>query len=89
MSLEITVSNNNRKVTVKAEVKDSLHASRLADRINNLPYLKVYDRLFSEPTATISCFTILGEYTIEKLHNDLDTMSDLIILPNEADIPTT
>ena len=89
MSLEITVSNNNRKVKITAQVKDSLHASLLADRINGLPYMKVCDRVYNFQEAVISAYTIPGQFTIEKLHSDLDTMSDLIILPNEADIPTT
>ena len=81
MSLEIIISNNNRKVKVIAEVKDSLHASMLADRINSLSYLKVCDRFYNFKEAVISAYTIPGMFSIEKLHNDLENMSDLIILP--------
>ncbi len=83
--LTINVRENNRKIVIKANVKDSLHASRLADRLNALPYLKVYDRSFIDATSTVYAYTIQGLYTLEKLHNDLDTMSDLIILPENEE----
>ncbi len=84
--VQIRVKNKNRTVVILAPVKDSLHSSLLADRINKLPYIKVFERAFFPKCsyAHIFCHAILGVFTIEKLHNDLDTMSDLIILPNET-----
>jgi hypothetical protein len=83
-TLEINIAQSNRTLIIKAPVTDSLHASRLTDRINNLPYLKVYERTYKAKKAEIKCHTIRGIYSIEKLHADLDTMSDLINLPNET-----
>ena len=81
--LSISIAESNRRLTIVAPVKDSLHASLLTDRLNGLPYLKVYDRTYKNGIATIKCHTILDLYTIEKLHEDLDTMSDIILEPDE------
>lgn len=80
--VQIRVKNNNRKVFILAPVKDSLHSSLLADRIDKLPYMKVFERIFIAKSsyARIKCNTIPGLYTIEKLHDDLDKMSDLILI---------
>lgn len=84
--LIIRVKNNNRKVDILAQVKDSLHASRLADRINSLPYMKVYERRFYKKSnyVKVRSHAILGAYNYEQLHSDLELMSDLIIMPNES-----
>lgn len=80
----IDVAENNRKVKIRAQVKDSLHGSMLSDRLNALPYLKVYDRLYSNGIVTIQAHTIIKEYTIERLFSDLENMMDLIIMPDES-----
>lgn len=82
----IRVQNNNKKVVIIAPVKDSLHASLLADRIDKLPYMKVSERYFIAKTnfVRIRCFSIPSEFTYIKLQEDLETMSDLIILENES-----
>lgn len=83
--LEIEISSDNRILTIIAPVKDSLHASLLADRINILPYLKVFDRLYNEGFITIKCYIIKGVYKYEKFVEDLDTMNDLILIEDEKD----
>lgn len=82
----IRVKNNNRKVIILAPVKDSLHSSILSDRIDKLPYLKVYERTFYPKCnyAHVQCHTILGEFNYQKLFDDLELMSDLILLENET-----
>ena len=80
--VKIYVSSNKRQVTVQVPVKDSLHASMLTDRLNNLPYLKAFDRTYTAPMVEVKCHTIFKQFSIEKLHEDLETMSDLINLPN-------
>lgn len=82
--LSINIAETNRKVKIAAPVKDSLHGSMLSDRLNNLPYLKVSERSYWDNKVTIIAHTIKGEYTLEKLFADLDTMSDLINITNEA-----
>jgi len=86
-NVQIKIKKNNRQVMILAPVKDSLHASMLSDRIDKLPYLKVSSRKFFEKAvySQIFCFTIPGLFTIEKLHNDLDTMSDLINIPTNEE----
>lgn len=84
--VQIRIKNKNRQVFILAPVKDSLHGSLLSDRINKLPYLKVYEREFI-PKASyvkVKCDSIIGKFSIEQLHLDLETMSDLIILENES-----
>lgn len=78
----IRVKNNNRKVHILSPVKDSLHSSLLSDRIDKLPYLKVFERIYYAKSnyCLIKCNTIPALFTIEKLHDDLDKMSDLILL---------
>ena len=80
--VQIKVKNNNRKVSILAPVKDSLHSSLLSDRIDKLPYMKVYERTFIPKSSYshIKCNTIPGLFSIEKLHNDLETMLDLILI---------
>lgn len=79
--VQIKIKNKNRQVFILAPVKDSLHSSMLSDRINKLPYLKVYEREFIPKAnyAYMKCDSIIGKFSIEKLHADLDTMSDLIV----------
>jgi len=85
-TLEIKIAQSNRSLTITAPVKDSLHGSMLSDRINNLPYLKVSDREYKNGRVEVKCHTIRGLYSIEKLHTDLDTMSDLIVESNEKTV---
>ena len=84
--VQIRVKNKNRQVFILAPVKDTLHGSLLSDRINKLPYLKVYEREFISKASyvKVKCDSIPGKFTIEKLHNDLETMSDLIIIDNNG-----
>ncbi len=84
MQPEIFVKEKNRIVTIRAQVKDSLHASLFADRLNGTAYLKVTNRKFSERVAEITAHTIPGLFTIQKLHDDLDSMFDLIINTHES-----
>ena len=81
----ILIGSGNRTVKIASLVKDSLHASIYADRLNSLPYLKVFERKYTEPFAEISAHVIPGIFSIEKLHADLDLMSDLILERNETD----
>lgn len=89
LTLSINIAETNRKVKIQAPVKDSLHGSMLSDRLNDLPYLKVFERIYNAPYVRIQAHTIPNEYTLEKLFADLDNMSDLIIQPDESDIQTT
>jgi hypothetical protein len=81
----ILIGSGNRMVKISSPVKDSLHASIYADRLNSMPYLKVFERKYTEPFAEISAHVIPGIFSIEKLHADLDLMSDLILERNETD----
>ena len=81
----ILIGSGNRTVKIVSPVKDSLHASIFADRLNSLPYLKVFERKYTEPFAEISAHVIPGIFSIEKLHADMDLMSDLILERNETD----
>jgi hypothetical protein len=84
MTPEIIVGSKNRTITIKAKVKDSLHASLLSDRLNMLPYLKVFNREYKQNSvAVISAHAIPGIFTIQKLHEDLELMSDLIIFKHD------
>jgi len=84
--LLIRIKNKNRKLTILAPVKDSLHASLLTDRIDKLYYLKVSERTFYPKCnyVYIKCYCITGEFTYQKLENDLENMSDLIIINHES-----
>ena len=79
--VQIRIKNKNRQVFILAPVKDSLHSSMLSDRINKLPYLKVYEREFiiKASFAYIKCDSIPGKFSIETLHANLENMNDLII----------
>ena len=81
----ILIGTGNRTVKISSPVKDSLHASIYADRLNSLPYLKVFERKYTDPFAEISAHVIPGIFSIEKLHADLDLMSDLLLERNETD----
>ena len=81
----ILIGTGNRTVKISSPVKDSLHASIYADRLNSLPYLKVFERKYTDPFAEISAHVIPGIFSIEKLHADLDLMSDLLFERNETD----
>lgn len=82
---EATLSTDNRQVTITAPVKDSLHASRLADMLNISPYLKVYDRIYKDGKAIIKAHTIPKIFRLEQLLNDLETMEPLMDLKIEED----
>ncbi len=82
--VQIYVSSSKRQVTVQVPVKDSLHGSMFADRLDKLPYLKSFDRTYNAPMIEVKCYTIYQKFSIEQLHADLDNMSDLINLPDEA-----
>ena len=84
MQTEIIVGAKNKTVTIIAPVKDSLHGSMLSDRLDKLPYLKVVERKYADPTVTIKALSITPVFTYERLFNDLDTMSDLIIQHDES-----
>ena len=85
MMPEITLSTDNRQVKIVATVKDSLHASLLADRLNTTPYLKVFDRTYQNGIATIRAHTIRKIFTIENLTADLETMESLMNLNANTD----
>ena len=76
--VDITIATGNKSVKIVAPTKDSLHASLLADRLNKLLYLKVYERKYIDGMATVWAYTIRNIFRIETLHEDLDTMEDLI-----------
>ena len=76
--------NRTSQVQIIAQVKDSLHASLLSDRLSKCEYLKVFNRHYADGIATISAHVIPGLYHVQKLHDDLDTMSDLIQFENES-----
>lgn len=78
MEIESTFNNRSRQITIKAPVKDSLHASLLADRLNSTTYLKVFDRSFKNGVAIINAHTIKGVYTPDKLQEDLGSMESLM-----------
>ena len=84
--VQIYVSSNKRQVTVQVPVKDSLHGSLFADRLGKLPYLKAFDRTYNAPMVEVKCHTIYKQFSIERLHNDLENMNDLIIIPNETTV---
>ena len=75
----ILIASGNRTVKISSPVRDSLHASIYADRLNSLPYLKVFERKYADTIAEISAHVIPGIFSIEKLHADLDMMSDLLL----------
>ena len=79
--MEINITESNRVVKITAQVADSLHASLLADQLNKLPYLKVNERKFNAGIVLIVAFTIPGLFSIAKLHEDLDSLSNLFITP--------
>jgi len=83
MEIEAIFSPSKRQVTIKAPVKDSLNASRLADRLNSTDFLKVFDRSFKSGVAVISAYTIKGVFSHEKLQAELDGMESLMNLQKE------
>lgn len=78
-NFKINIGSKNRSLKIKARVKDSLSASLLTDRLNKLPYLKVSERHYKENEVTITAYVITAIFSIDQLHNDLETMHDLII----------
>lgn len=82
--LSFIIASNNRTISISAPVKDSLHASRLSDRLNSLPSLKVYDRTYKKGRAEIKAHIIRGTFNMDKFQEDLESMSDLILEVNEA-----
>lgn len=81
--MEITISKNNKKAEIKAPVKDSLHASLLADQLNKLPYLKVESREFKNQHAIITAHIIIAVFNIDKFYDDLDQLSSLTLKTKE------
>ena len=77
--MEITISKNNKKVEIKTPVKDSLHASLLADQLNKLPYLKVENRKFENQHAIITAYIIISVFNIDKFYDDLDELKGLTL----------
>ena len=86
--MEINITESNRVVKITAQVADSLHASLLADQLNKLPYLKVNERKFNAGIVLIVAYTIPGQFTIAKLHDDLESLSNLFINPQIAENET-
>lgn len=74
---EITVKQSNKMIVVTCQVKDSLHASLLADQLNAKEYLKVISRKYSNGIAEITAYTIPAIFTIQKLHDDLEALGHL------------
>lgn len=81
---EITVKESNKMIVVKCQVKDSLHASLLADQLNAKEYLKVINRKYTNGIAEITAYTIPAIFSIQKLHDDLDALYHLIICNDES-----
>lgn len=84
MEIEAHYSPSKRQVTIKAPVKDSLNASRLADRLNSTDFLKVFDRSYKNGTAVISAYTIKGVFSHERLQAELEGMESLMNLQKES-----
>lgn len=83
-STHIFIGDKNRKVEISVPVKDSTQASLVADKLNALPYLDVFQRNYSQPFAKVSAHTTPGIFDIEQLHLDLELMSDIITAKNET-----
>jgi len=81
---EITVKESNKMIVVKCHVKDSLHASLLADQLNSKEYLKVINRKYTNGIAEIAAYTIPAIFSIQKLHDDLEALDHLIICNDES-----
>lgn len=84
MMPEIIVKESNKMIVVKCQVKDSLHASLLADQLNSKEYLKVINRKFLQGIAEITAYTIPAIFTIQKLHDDIDSLDHLILCNHES-----
>jgi hypothetical protein len=80
---EIFVDTQKRTMKLIATVHNQQSASILADRLDKLPYMKVSQRWYEPPIATVFCHTIKGLFTIEQFHKDLDILSDLLIVKHE------
>lgn len=83
MGIVTKLSSDNKQVSITAPVKDSLHASRLADMLNVSPYLKVYDRVYKDGKAIIKAYTIPKIFSLDQLLKDLETMEPLMNLNTE------
>lgn len=73
----ILIASGNRTVKISSSVNDSNQASIFADRLNTLSYLKVFERKYNYPIAEVSAYIIPGDFTVEKLHIDVNKLFDL------------
>lgn len=74
--MEIIINTQHRTARIVTEVKDSLHASLFSDKLNALPYLKVIERKYKDKKVDVFCHTIKKVFTIEKLHADLELITE-------------
>ena len=82
--INIHIGDKNRRVEISIPVKYSNQASQVADRLNALPYLDVFQRSYLQPFVKVIAHTIPGIFDIEQFHTDLELMSDFIKGLNEA-----
>lgn len=79
-NVNIIINNQESSCNIEAQVTSSQNASALADRLDKLPYLKVDSRGYKYPIAKVYCHAIKGRFSIDKIYNDLETMSDILDL---------
>ena len=73
--MEIIINTQKRTAKIVTAVKDSLHGSIFSDKLNALPYLKVIERKYQDHKVSVFCHTIKKEFTIERLHTDLELIN--------------
>jgi hypothetical protein len=72
----IVIESGNRLVKISSAVNDSNQASIFADRINTISYLKVFERKYNYPNAEVTAYIIPGDFTVEKLFDDIENLFD-------------
>jgi hypothetical protein len=75
--INIILASGNRTVKINSSINDSSQASIFADRINTLPYLKVFLRKYKYPDAEIHACIIPGDFTLEKLIEDVEKLFEI------------
>ena len=53
--MEININPTNKTVQIITEVNNSIQASKMADKLDKLPYLSVINRKYEQKTANITC----------------------------------
>ena len=72
--MEIKINPTNKTVQIITRVNNSIKASKMADQIDNLPYLTVINRNYKKKTVHITC-QINCQTTHEMLLNDLEIIN--------------